>query len=55
MKTQKPEQVMQLSDTRGMLRVLATAEIRQHGRYLCMVGGKRTEVVPDGSLAERDR
>ena len=41
----KPKQTITLSEVRGMLRRLAEAEIKQHGRYLCLVDGKRTEIV----------
>ena len=41
----KPEQTMKLSEVQGMLRVIATAMLKQHGVYYCMVEGKRTQIV----------
>ena len=41
----EPEQTIRLADTSGMLHRLASAEVAAHGRYLCMVDDKRTEVI----------
>lgn len=47
--TNAPEQIIPLSQTTGMLRRLAAAELRHRGSYFCMVDGKRTEIVRDGA------
>ena len=42
----KPEQVLRLADTGGMLRRIAEAMVKAHGVYYCTVDGKRTKIVP---------
>ena len=42
---QEPEKILTLAEVGGMLRVIASAMVREHGAYYCMVDGKRVKVV----------
>lgn len=42
-----PERVMALSECSGMLRVIATAMVREHGAYYATVDGKHTKIVAE--------
>ena len=39
------EQTIRLADTAGMLRIIASAKIKQDGVYYAMVDGKRTRII----------